>query len=103
MSPAQNLAAEVADSTPVDEHALASLLTEYIAGPSPGPVMGTFDSQPIELTEENKAWMAETSKAAGRGLTIKGTASSTLHDVEPSSPQYLDGVCCKYSTWDPSP
>ena len=65
-------AAEVADSTPVDEQALASLLSEYIAGPTPSPIMGTFDGQPIELTEENKAWMAETSKAAGRGLTIKG-------------------------------
>jgi hypothetical protein len=65
-------AAEVADSTPFDEQALASLLTEYIAGPTPSPVMGTFDGQPIELTEENKAWMTETSKAAGRGLTIKG-------------------------------
>lgn len=65
-------AAEVADSTPFDEQALASLLTQYIAGPAPSPVMGTFDGQPIELTDENKAWMAETSKAAGRGLTIKG-------------------------------
>lgn len=56
----------------VNEEELADLLTAYISDSAPGPEMGTFDGQPIELTEENKAYMADTAAQAGLWLTIKG-------------------------------
>ena len=79
-------AAEVTDSTPVDEQALTRLLTEYLATPTPGPVMGTFDGHPIELTDENKNWMAESATAAGRGLTVKGNRHQHYMTFSPPHP-----------------
>ncbi|KAG9691186.1 hypothetical protein KCU95_g6828, partial [Aureobasidium melanogenum] len=59
-------------SPEVDEEESASLLSAYVATPAPGPVMGTFDGQPIELTEENIAYMSDVAAQAGLGLTVKG-------------------------------
>jgi hypothetical protein len=69
---AKGTESEASDSTPVDEQALAGLLSEYIDGPVPGSVMGTFDGKQIELTDENLQSIAEAATAAGRGLTVKG-------------------------------
>ncbi|KAG9563465.1 glycoside hydrolase, partial [Aureobasidium melanogenum] len=61
------------DGSPeVNEEELASLLNAYVSTPAPGPEMGTFDGQPIELTEENKAYMADAAAQAGLWLTVKG-------------------------------
>ncbi|KAH0371111.1 hypothetical protein KCU65_g2167, partial [Aureobasidium melanogenum] len=56
----------------VNEEELASLLSAFVATPAPGPEMGTFDGQPIELTEESKAYMADAAAQAGLWLTVKG-------------------------------
>lgn len=61
------------ESREVDEEELANLLKAYVSTPAPGPVMGTFDGQPIELTEENIAYMADTAAQAGLWLTVKGS------------------------------
>lgn len=79
-------APQISDSTPVVEEALANLLSEYLAEPAPGPVMGTFDGEAIELTDENKQWMAETAAAAGRGLTIKGNRQQHYMTFSPPHP-----------------
>ncbi|CAD0094649.1 unnamed protein product [Aureobasidium mustum] len=63
-----------ADGSPeVNEEELANLLTAYISTPAPAPVMGTFDGQPIELTDESKAYMADAAAQAGLWLTVKGS------------------------------
>lgn len=60
------------DGSPeVNEEEMANLLSAYISTPAP-PVMGTFDGQPIELTEENKAYMIDAATQAGLWLTVKG-------------------------------
>ncbi|CAD0107539.1 unnamed protein product [Aureobasidium uvarum] len=64
--------AETSQSAAVDDDEMARLLGDYLATPAPGPVMGTFDGQPIELTEENKAYMADAAAQAGLWLTVKG-------------------------------
>ena len=65
--------AEADGSPEVNEEELANLLTAYISStPAPGPVMGTFDGQPIELTDENIAYMADAAARAGLWLTVKG-------------------------------
>jgi hypothetical protein len=79
-------ATEASNSTPVDEQALAALLTEYVTGPPPGPVMGTFDGIPIELTDENVVYMSETATAAGRGLTVKGKRRQHYMTFSPPHP-----------------
>jgi len=66
--------------------ALARLLGEYLAEPTPGPVMGTFDGEAIELTEDNINWMAETATAAGRGLTVKGKRRQHYMTFSPPHP-----------------
>jgi hypothetical protein len=77
---------EASDSTPVDEQALAGLLSEYIDGPAPGPVMGTFDGKQIELTDENLQSIAEAAAAAGRGLTVKGKRRQHYMTFTPPHP-----------------
>lgn len=79
-------AAEVSGSTPVDEQALAALLTEYIADPPPGPVLGTFDGESIEPTDESIVYMSETAAAAGRGLTVKGKRRPHYMTFNPPHP-----------------
>jgi hypothetical protein len=79
-------ATEASNSTPVDEQALAALLTEYVTGSPPGPVMGTFDGIPIELTHENVVYMSETATAAGRGLTVKGKRRQHYMTFSPPHP-----------------
>ncbi|KAH0393984.1 hypothetical protein KCU89_g11846, partial [Aureobasidium melanogenum] len=62
------------DGSPeVNEEELASLLSAYVSTPAPAPEMGTFDGQPIELTEESKAYMADVAAQAGLWLTVKGS------------------------------
>jgi hypothetical protein len=72
-----------ATETPVDEQALAALLTEYVASPAP---MSTFDGVSIELTDENIAYMSETATAAGRGLTVKGKRRQHYMTFSPPHP-----------------
>jgi hypothetical protein len=71
------------DSTPVDEQALAALLTEYVATPVP---VGTFDGESIELTDENISYIYETAAAAGRGLTVKGDRRQHYMTFSPPLP-----------------
>ncbi|KAH0019320.1 glycoside hydrolase, partial [Aureobasidium melanogenum] len=67
-----NQPSETDGSPEVNEEELASLLSAYVSTPAPGPEMGTFDGQPIELTEESKAYMADAAAQAGLWLTVKG-------------------------------
>ncbi|KAG9589465.1 glycoside hydrolase, partial [Aureobasidium melanogenum] len=71
-SASNNQPSEIHGSDVVNEEELANLLSAYNSTPAPGPVMGTFDGQPIELTEENKAYMADAAAQAGLWLTVKG-------------------------------
>lgn len=77
---------QFSDSAPVDEETLGRLLQEYLAEPTHGPIMGTFDGEAIELTEDNINWMRETATAAGRGLTVKGKRRQHYMTFSPPHP-----------------
>jgi hypothetical protein len=77
---------EATDSTPVDEQALASLLSKYVTGPAPGPVRGTFDGEPIQLNDDSLVYMAEAAAAAGRMLTVKGKRRQHYMTFTPPHP-----------------
>jgi hypothetical protein len=96
------LESEAPDSAPVDEQTLASLLNEYVHGPAPGPTMGTFDGDSIELTEENLQYIAEAAAAAGRGLTVKGKRRQH-YMTHSTTPWHYTCVGCEHSPRDPSP
>jgi hypothetical protein len=76
-------ATKVSDSTSVDEQALAALLSEYVASPA---AIGTFDGDPIELTDENISYMSQTATAAERGLTVKGKRQQHYMTFSPPPP-----------------
>ena len=84
-NPKPNLSGQATEAAGSSE-ALARLLGEYLAEPTPGPVMGTFDGEAIELTEDNINWMAETATAAGRGLTVKGLRRQHYMTFSPPHP-----------------
>jgi hypothetical protein len=77
---------EASNSTPVDAQALAGLLSEYVFGPAPAPIMGTFDGQRIELTDDSLFYMAEAAAAAGRMLTVKGKRRQHYGTFTPPRP-----------------
>ncbi|KAH0294153.1 hypothetical protein M436DRAFT_81678 [Aureobasidium namibiae CBS 147.97] len=79
-------ALQIPDLARNDEEALTRVLVEFLAEPTPGPVMGTFDGETIELTEDNMNWMAETATAAGRGLTVKGKRRQHYMTFSPPHP-----------------
>jgi hypothetical protein len=77
---------EASNSAPADEQALTDLLKEYVSGPAPAPIMGTFDGQPIELTDDSLVYMAEAAAAAGRMLTVKGKRRQHYMTFSPPHP-----------------
>jgi hypothetical protein len=77
---------EASNSTPVDEQALAGLLSEYVSGLAPAPIMGTFDGERIELTDDSLVYMAEAAAAVGRMLTVKGKRRQHYMTFTPPHP-----------------